>query len=281
MFTKPIDTTIASRHSCRSFDGKALTEADRGSLQRFIDQEATDHRGEKARLFLIEKGGDAAAPVKLGTYGMVKGASLFLAGSLPASGGCLEGYGFAFQKVILYATELGLGSCWLAGTFDRKAFSSAFDLSSSDIIPAVSPIGYEAARRTIRDGLTRAIAGSDRRKKPSELFFSQDGKSLIGAEDARRFATALEAVRLAPSASNKQPWRLQRSPAGFRFCLKRDPGYASFLPMDVQRMDMGIAMCDFQLSAEASGISGAWVYEEDRSPGPEDSEYVVSWVETR
>jgi len=279
MYSKPIDETIALRYSCRSFDGKPPSRADRDALERFIAAEATDHQGKRINLRLVEEASASGAPVKLGTYGAISGASLFLAGSLAKDGPSIEGFGFAFEKAILFATELGLGSCWLAGNVNRKNFSASMGLTDADIIPAVSPLGHASVKPRFYDSLSRSFAKSRTRDGPSELFYAADGSSPLPAATAGRFAAPLQALRLAPSARNRQPWRLMATSAGFRFFVKRDPGYASVFSFDLQRMDLGIAMCHFQLSAAAAGLRGTWSYETGIARGPSGSEYVASWIE--
>ena len=79
------------------------------------------------------------------------------------------------------------------------------------------------------------------------------------------YSTALEMLRLAPSASNKQPWRIVRQSGRWHFCLARTAGYRAGLGEkllkleDIQRVDMGIAMCHFELALQSLGSSGRWV----------------------
>jgi hypothetical protein len=279
MFKKSIDETIAGRYSCRSFDGKAVNPEDRAAMENFLAHEATDHQGKRVNLRLVENGSASEKARKLGTYGMISGTSLFLAGSIPGKNTESEGFGFAFEKAILYAAEIGLGSCWLAGTLDRKAFSLSMGLNDDDLIPAVSPLGYPAARPKLRDSLSRTIVRSRTRKDPAELFFAEDGMAPLPEEAARRYAAPLEALRRAPSARNLQPWRLSRTRGGFRFFAKRAPGNKSVFGFDLQAMDLGIAMCHFQLSALAAGLNGRWENEKDSGSGPSGSEYLVSWID--
>lgn len=279
MYAKPIRETIAQRYSCRSYDGRPVSAADREALERFIAAQASDHQGNRIKLRLVEEGSASGAPVKLGTYGAISGASLYLAGSLPKRGQSIEGYGFAFEKAVLYATELGLASCWLAGNVNRKNFSASMGLSEDELIPAVSPLGHASVKPRFYDSLSRTFAKSRTRDDPAELFYGPDGASPLPEEIAARFAAPLEGLRLAPSARNRQPWRLMATPSGFRFFVKRDPGYSAVFAFDLQRMDLGIAMCHFQLCAAEAGLRGTWSYETGLGRGPDGSEYVVSWKE--
>jgi len=59
-------------------------------------------------------------------------------------------------------------------------------------------------------------------------------------------------VRIAPSASNKQPWRIVKIEGAWHFFLERTKGYGDGIIFkllklaDIQRLDMGIAMCHFE-----------------------------------
>jgi len=88
-------------------------------------------------------------------------------------------------------------------------------------------------------------------------------------------------VRIAPSASNQQPWRIIRDKSGknFHFYLKRTKGYNKlFQGISLQNIDMGIAMCHFELTAKEAGLKGNWNIE-NNGPATEGLEYIVSWKE--
>ena len=91
-------------------------------------------------------------------------------------------------------------------------------------------------------------------------------------------------VRLGPSASNKQPWRVVKHDRYWRFYLRRTPGYREDLIKrildlcDLQRLDMGIAMCHFELAAREMGLKGKWIVEAVTDQYPDAlTEYIVSW----
>lgn len=61
----------------------------------------------------------------------------------------------------------------------------------------------------------------------------------------------------------------------FDFFLSRTPGYKS-LGFDLQKNDIGIAMCHFELSANELGLKGKWkTYGSIESMA--DWEYVTTW----
>ncbi|TLN24073.1 nitroreductase, partial [bacterium] len=97
------------------------------------------------------------------------------------------------------------------------------------------------------------------------------------------YATPLEMVRLAPSASNKQPWRILRQGRNWHFYLQRTKGYREMAMgrftgiADIQRIDMGIAMCHFELAAKDSGLCGKWVMDTKARQLDILTNYVVTW----
>jgi hypothetical protein len=95
----------------------------------------------------------------------------------------------------------------------------------------------------------------------------------------------LEAVRLGPSASNKQPWRVLRDDGVWDFYLRRTPGYLRSNGGrrdngDLQRADMGIALCHWELTALELGLQGHWSGDrQDRRKTADLTEYTASWIE--
>ena len=116
------------------------------------------------------------------------------------------------------------------------------------------------------------------------MFFDGTWDRPLDKFMAGRYEIPLEMVRLAPSSTNKQPWRIVKDKGVFHFFLQRSAGYYAKMTsaVDLQRIDMGIAMCHFELVAKDLFLDGHWVEIDDFSfgPLPKRTEYVVSWVES-
>lgn len=98
-------------------------------------------------------------------------------------------------------------------------------------------------------------------------------------EEAGDLAFSLEMVRLGPSASNKQPWRIVVDDQAAHFYEYKEPKYSEKFPYDIQKIDMGIAAAHFDLSSKEKGIGG--YFKNDSDPGlylPENMEYAFSWI---
>ncbi len=141
---------------------------------------------------------------------MIKNARLFLVGTIKNGHLALEDYGYCKEKIILQATALELGTCWLGGTFQFSNFAQAVNLQKDELLPTVSPVGYPALEKSFTERMMRRVAGSDNRKAWSEIFFIGNFSTPLRQEQAGIFTEALENIRIAPSASNKQPWRILR-----------------------------------------------------------------------
>jgi hypothetical protein len=125
----------------------------------------------------------------------------------------------------------------------------------------------------------RFIAKGNQRKPWTELFFREEFSRPLPREEAGVYEMPLEMVRLAPSASNKQPWRVLKKGDAFHFYEARSVGYSDAFPYDIQRLDLGIALCHFDLTAVERNLSGKIVF--GHAPDievPEHHEYRFSWI---
>ncbi|MBW2704489.1 MAG: nitroreductase [Deltaproteobacteria bacterium] len=275
---------VARRASFRTFDRKAIDSEAREVLVDWMNGPPAAPFGNAVSLHLLERFDASAKDAKLGTYGMIRGAVNFLVGAVAPAEHDMEDFGFVFEMALLKATELGLGSCWLGGTLKRGAFASAADLSRDLVVPAVSPLGRAVDRR-LTDRAMRFFVGSKKRKDSGLLFFSEDFSKDLDLKSGAGVAwvQALEMLRLGPSASNKQPWRVvaEGDRKRFHFFVQRNAGYERFSSVDLQRVDMGIAMAHFALGMFENGVSGQFVDEPSSAANielPERSSYIASWI---
>lgn len=286
-FTIPITEIIRRRSSCRSYAAQPLDPAVRLHLQQLAGELGEQLDGNRIRFELAATDrADLQELRQLGTYGFIRGASAFLIAIIPEGFSDLEGLGAQMEKWVLEATSLDLGTCWLGGTFSKSSFARKAGVGQGELIPAVIACGYPAGGNRSVDRLIRSQAGSDRRLAWKELFFAEKFGQPLPREAAGDFAVPLEMVRLAPSASNKQPWRIERLGQSWHFFVQRTPGYRDgilnriFTQTDLQRIDLGIGMCHFELTSQELGLRGGWA---DQDPGihpPGHSvEYIRTWVE--
>ena len=187
-------------------------------------------------------------------------------------------YGYCKEILILKATALGLGTCWLGGTFQASGFAQAVGLHEGEILPTVSPVGYPADEKSLTEKIMRRVAGSDHRKPWNDIFFADNLTTPLTQAQAGKYRDALENLRLAPSASNKQPWRilLNTGKNTFHFYLSRSFGYNLLRGVSLQDIDLGIAMSHFEITAREQGLAGIWQVNTN-APKETSLDYIVSW----
>ena len=272
---------IRRRISVRTYDGMPVSDAVKAELRSLFGKRRQGPFGNTARFHLLDpdSSGEGEDSQRLGTYGIIRGARLYIAGAVKEGRRCLEDFGYLMERIILEVTAMDLGTCWLAGTFRRKNFAARMGLLPGEMLPAVTPVGLPAQKLSLADRLMRYGAGSRRRKPWDELFFAGDDQTPLVEREAGRYRQPLEAVRLGPSASNRQPWRIIIDRAGgCHFYLKEDMPYNRLLgKIRLQNIDIGIAMCHFELVARQHGITGRWTEENPPAAIP-DLEHIASWI---
>ncbi len=276
-FSKPVNQLIPSRISCRTYEPSPISVEIVEKLQLFIDQQNACVKSKMRFVLTSMVDHQKKDQIKFGSYGAISGARDFIVSIFDDKEGDSRELGYVFESIILKATDLGLGTCWLGGTFNRKDFEKKFALSATESIPIVSPVGLSKDHRSLIDSAMRFTGGLDHRKAWQELFFEADEQHPLSKAQAGQYAEALEMVRIGPSASNKQPWRIIKVNQVFHFFLSRNVGYASMMKYDLQMNDIGIAQCHFEYSALSTGCQGEWKHLEDH-PQPNNLEYCISWL---
>ncbi|MEE1333344.1 MAG: hypothetical protein U0K47_01990, partial [Erysipelotrichaceae bacterium] len=61
------------------------------------------------------------------------------------------------------------------------------------------------------------------------------------------------------------------------FYEKKTKGYAN-QSGDIQKVDLGIAMCHFEIGADQSGLKGRWIQEDPGMQTAQDTEYIATFV---
>jgi hypothetical protein len=275
-FTKPIDELVKLRRSVRTYTNAPIPPQVKKQINDYILTLKSPFPA-KASFKLIEIKQEPNG-VKLGTYGMIKGASVFIGSAVQNTEFAVEALGYEFEELILLLTSLDIGTCWLGGTFTKGEFQKVMDITEDTLFPAITPIGY-FEKKSIREMMVRGFVKADSRKPWETLFFDGDFKTPLTSALAGAYAFPLEMVRLAPSASNKQPWRIVRTGSVFHFYEYKLPGYSGAFNFDMQSIDMGIAACHFELAAEEKGLTGQFdLHADPQTECPENVIYKFSWA---
>lgn len=264
-----IKEIIKKRTSVRTYDERPLTGEDREKLEKFLDELDNPFDTKIEFRFLDGKTHKLSSPV-------IVGCNFYIAAKVTACDLGEVAYGYSFEKFCLYAASLGIGTVMLGGTLSRKSFEKAMELTESEIMPIASPVGYPAEKKSLRERMMRKAIKADERQPFEKLFFEDSFDFGLTKESAGRFADALEMVRLAPSAVNKQPWRVVKCGDTLHFFKKKSLGASE--SFDMQKIDIGIALAHFDLALKEDGISGSFMAKEPSFEVDDSMEYMVSFV---
>ncbi|MGD2143534.1 MAG: nitroreductase family protein [Anaerolineae bacterium] len=243
---------IHQRVSVRSYADRPVEPALLERLLRFGD--AADHLTDvQPRLALIS-GTEQVQHIltfMVGSYGLVYNAPHLLVGVLQEeSDEARVDLGYVLEQVVLEATRLGLGTCWITGTYDPERAANAVKLRSNEVAAAVCALGYptEQTLGRLHTKAIRRLAGGQRRKPLTNIVFSGRWGLRWSPEDADpTLVTMLDHARLAPSARNAQPWRFVVQAEGVVLTLTR-PSF----------VDAGIVMSHLTLASATLEHAGSW-----------------------
>ena len=153
-----ITDVIKERVSVRTFDApRAVDKSAIATLNEAIAKATTPFGG---RYSIELKEFDLKGAQSPSTYGTISGARWYLLMGIHNDDMSALAAGYAMEQVVLKATELGLGTCWMALTFKGRDFMRDSSMPADEPLRIVSPVGYPARKRRLLESLTRATMGS-------------------------------------------------------------------------------------------------------------------------
>lgn len=240
---------LKKRHSVRNYTLQTVPVEMRNALQASVTMINSHESGLNFQLVY-----DNDDPFRGFTrsYGFFRNARNYLACVIdPTFPNTEERAGYFAEQFVIKATELGLGSCFIGGTFSRSHVDAQMHVYEQ--LPFIVAFGYEDNEHG--SWVSRVAAKMIHRNSlaPREFFEGDDEKYKSALEKYPWLPEALEALACAPSSLNKQPVRVGLADDGML--------YARSLPADAKSaIDLGIAKFNF-----AAVAPGDWEWGE-RAP---------------
>lgn len=275
---RDILTAIKRRVSVRSYSGNIVDSAKIEQLINFAKN--TKYLTTVSPRIELVSGVDKTNRILtsiIGLYDLVRNPPHLLIGIMPEESDIARiDLGYVLEQVVLEATKLGLGTCWISGSYDPKIAGYEVGLKSGEIVEAVCALGYPAKEilERFHSRTIRRIAGGHHRKQLKEIvFYKHWGKAWLKEEEDPELVTIFEHARLAPSGANRQPWRfiIRLGNIVLTIVLTKSlgTGIANKLSPIIgvvkrnvlakaQYIDAGIVMSHFALVSEAIGRTGQW-----------------------
>jgi len=194
---------LRQRQSIRSFSEKPIPE----DLVKKLMAEITDINTHRAGLhFSLVT--DDSRPFEgfSASYGMLRGVRNFVACIVDSTvrNVWIEA-GYAAQQFVMFAVELGLGTCYVGGTFKRDAVN--LQMRAGWKLPFVVAFGYPEEKEGM---ISKFAVKFLHRKKTSYIDFLADRSesALHFVNQNEWMKSGLEGLDSAPSSINRRPVRI-------------------------------------------------------------------------
>ena len=211
-----IKEAIMERHSVRNYQDKTIETEKIQELNKFIEQ--CNSEGN-LHIQLLEDAGS--------TFNRLLNKAMGL-GSAPSVIACVgpdddtldERVGYYGEKIVLYAQQLGLNTCW-AGTYNKKNVKA--DIGNGERLSIVIAIGYGVNNGRVRKSkaISDVIRGNE-------------------ADMPEWFIEGVKMALLAPTAINQQQFE----------CVLKGEDYEVIDKGGIlSKIDKGIVKCHFEIGA--------------------------------
>lgn len=210
-----IKEAVRARHSVRKYRDIPVSEDLVDSLNGLIRQ-CNEESGLHIQLILDDP---ECFNTLLAHYGWFKNVRNYIAIAGPRTLPDLEEKGGYFgQKIVIAAQQMGLNTCWVAGTYKKGKCHA--DLADDEKIICVIAIGYGENE------------GTKHKSKPLAKLCSVKEEDMPGW-----FRNGVKAAMMAPTAMNQQK---------FRISLDGEEAVITSAGGPMTRIDLGIVKYNFE-----------------------------------
>lgn len=220
-------SAIAERCSRRTYLPKPLSAEDEGTLS----EKMTAYNVESGLSIRLVTGDAGAFSSFTATYGLFSGVrNYFIIAGRRDIPHLNELAGYYGERLVLDATVLGLGTCWVGGTYKKDACPVGDD----ETLVCVIAVGETPPRETLKERLLGRMV--KRGGKPTDELYNAK------SPPSQAFLDGMAAVRVAPSALYAQ----------IVFFTYQDDAVTACVPdpKGRQGIDLGIALLHFELGAK-------------------------------
>ncbi|WP_035289512.1 nitroreductase family protein [Clostridium sp. KNHs214] len=226
------------RRSVRTYKGQAISRAHMDAVKWFVN-ELTPLNDIPFDIIFFENGEVISKTFKgiANMYSKVI-APHYIAITSKEEPGYLENVGFVGEQLILKLTALGIGSCWLGRSIDRNVFNKIAPIKTNQSYIILISFGYA------EEDLSPI-------SKRNRLTIKQ----FVEGEINKDFIPILNALRIAPSAVNSQPWRIVVEENTLHVYMKTKNFISEKILSKLNLIDMGIGLCHMFKAAEELGLS--------------------------
>ena len=215
---------MRARHSVRAYEQREIE----GEIKDMLEDKIAELNGRSGLHIQLITHEPKAFDSPMAHYGKFSGVTDYIAMIGKKDDELEEKCGYYGEKLVLFAQQLGLNTCWVAMTYRR--IKTAYKLDAGEKLCIVIAIGY---------GKTQGVPHKS--KTPLEV-------ADMSGDVPEWFKKGVEAALLAPTAVNQQKFFFAL--ADGKVSAKAGRGFCS-------RIDLGIAKCHFELGAGKENFNWA------------------------
>jgi len=259
----PWESAIRTRRSVRKFKPEPLSPAHYDALSQFTQNLKVPFEHDIECCFF------KADPTKKLYFSMTSPPDN-LAFTAQTDILSLSKVGFLGELIIIFATSLGISTCWYGhyhlAELERlmphlpspdclKTSNMGFGYSKGESVEGrraicVTPLGYhDTSGLRLVDRMTETFISYKR--KPLEELFSQP---MVTSSLNQSLLFALDLAHLAPSAANSQHWRFEVSDDQTSLTVAMPPGY-KHLKWEHPNVDIGICAAHIWTGFQLLGLT--------------------------
>lgn len=207
---------IIDRHSVRQYINKAISDDIKAQLLSFV-AEQNKESGLNIQVIFDEP---TAFDCFIADYGSFKNVTNYIALVGKKTSDLDEKCGYYGEKIVLFAQNLGLNTCWVGMSYSKS--KAHFALSKGEKLCLMIALGY----------------GENQGKTHKSKTYSDVAKSIEPTPDW--FKNGITAALLAPTAINQQKFKFSYDGK----CVDAKAGIGFFA-----KVDLGIAKAHFEIGA--------------------------------
>lgn len=231
---------LQSRHSVRNYDDTPLTEAER----KIMESEITFINSHEAGMHfeLVTEDNEPFKGFRR-SYGFFQGVRNYIAAVIDDHyPDAYERAGYFGEQLVIKATEIGLGTCFVGGTYSKKDVN--VHLRAGRKIIFLITLGHSSSKTS---GVSRIVTKMVHLKKMKWTDFFKPTSELSRAMTLYpELDKGLRAMACAPSSMNKRPVRIS---------LDDNERLIAEIPEETEEalIDLGISKFNYQYV-----IGGVW-----------------------
>lgn len=176
----------------------------------------------------------------IGSYGKIE-APHYLVVTSEEKEGYLENIGFTLENVVLQLTEMNIGTCWIGGSINKSLLKNIITIEEKQFPVIVLSFGTPEKEE-------------DLKPKTPDSYKRKALKDIIKGDLNSDWTYIMNAVRVAPSAVNFQPWRYIIDRNSVDLYVAKKLIITKHIEL-MQKIDAGISLSHLNIACKDKGIS--------------------------